>query len=458
MKNILKKILLFALVFSLFAMLASCKLNLNFGNAGNGETDEDDDEKEPENENENDKDKDGEEGDEGGNEPDDNDNEGGSTAQTPKYPVVKVFLTDGTPMGSSIVVLKDASGNTVAMSSLSSGIAEFKDVALGDYKVELKITKDGDKYYYDEALAVLSADKSELTITVYSKLGSSQVDIYGPAFGEEAGGKAYQVSAGSYAISPKAGMTYYIFTPKKSGNYAISLVGSASATVGNFGLPNYVLETDISESDGKSFTVEISPLQGDLSEYTPVVIGINAEIKSDCVLEIKHIGDVADKPEYMPWSEILAKMPLTQFVVDEGKDFVALDIRNPNLKVVLDANGYYHLNTVDGPLVVVKVTVATDYIASFEEICQTSNFGWYHFENGKFIKKELFNSLIESYAAICDKTHGVCPLTEELAYAIRMNGEYHDWWDFSTENHIFGDDANKVAPAVAWLFACGIIE
>lgn len=453
LKEAIKLIVILVLTLSFSFLLVSCKLNLNLGSGnkdeGNGEEEE---EKKEEDDSEN----------EGGEENEGNENpeNPGSTPTAPKYHTVKVQLSDGTSMSGVFVYIYDSTGNQVAVDMLSKTktVAEFKNLALGNYTVELKFTKDGDKYSYDESKCVLTEEDYELTVTVYSKLGAANYDIYGPGLGD-AGGRAYEIGVGSYTFASKNGITYFVFIPNKSGTYGVSLSATNGAVVGLYGGPGYVLENDISESeDGKTFSVEISPLQGDLSVYTPYVIGVTADNKAECVLEIDLLGDVSDNPSFKPWLDITAKMPLSNYTVDEGKSFVELDITNPSLTVVADSQGYYHLGSVDGPLVVVKVASESKYIASFKDICDTSTFGWYHFEGETFVKKECFNSLILSYAAICDTTYGVCPLTEELAYAIQKNGEYHNWWNFESSSHIFGDDATTVVPELAWLFACGIIE
>lgn len=460
-KRLFILVLSLALSISLVFCLASCDLsNLLKPGAGEGEGDGGGDD-----EGDNGGDEGGEEGsdpgDEGngdGGKDDGGEPSGDPDAETPSYPAVTVVKADGTPMSSVIVKLFNPDGTRAGLAATSvDGIAKFDTLSLGNYTVTLDFMTGSGGEYYDESSCVITEENASITIVIFEKLVSKDYTLYGPAFDEKSG-KAYSVGSGSYAVKISAGITYFVFTPTKSGTYRISCESNADIYVGNYGIPYYVMDHDISESEGNGFIIEVSPLQGDNSEYTPTVIGLTADDVSDCVLTVERIGDISDNPIFKPWSEITAKMPLTQFTVEEGKTFTSLDLSDPDLKVVLDSDGYYHLGTLDGPLVVVKVAAETKYIASFLTITETSVFGWYDFdENKQFIKKESFNLLIESYAAICDEDLGVCLLTEELAYAIQMNGNYHEWFDFDG-NHIFGDDTAFILEENAWLFACGIIE
>jgi hypothetical protein len=47
------------------------------------------------------------------------------------------------------------------------------------------------------------------------------------------------------------------------------------------------------------------------------------------------------------------------------------------------------------------------------------NFGGFIYDGETIVGRNRYNSMIGTYSAICDPTEGVCPLTEELAEAIK---------------------------------------
>ena len=160
----------------------------------------------------------------------------------------------------------------------------------------------------------------------------------------------------------------------------------------------------------------------------------------------------------IPWIDCEpTKAPVAIDLAGEGEVAVLtdLDITNPNLTVVLGADGFYHLGTADGAIVYLRIGTASAYLDSFYDICSVSRFGAYFYnEDGSFDRKESYNLLIEAYYACADAETGLYPLTEDLAYVIQVMGEYYGWWTAS--DSIFG--TTPFVPSVAWLFACVTVE
>lgn len=395
--------------------------------------------------------------------PEDNENEKEDPElPDPVYHSVTVVGNGDAPLKNLMVKIFDPNGNRVGMNFTdANGKAVFDKIPIGNYTFEISSTDNKISYYYDAELCVLTPDSVGATVKVYSKLTTKNEMVYGPGIESENGAKAFSALAGTYAIRLSVGMNYVVFQPETSGIFAVTAESEKSVNCANYGIPFYVQENSVTDADkllDNGFNVEVSPLQGDNSVYTPYVIGIYAEEVCDAILSIVRVGNISDNPIYKPWTDITAKHPLSPYSVEAGKSFTYLDITDPTLNVVLGSDGYYHVGDANGPIVVVKITEASEYIDSFVAICETSTMGWYDFEDGEFVKKERFNDLILAYAEICDKKFGVCPLTEELAYAIKMNGEYHNWWNFAKPENIFHEDAPFIVKENAWLFACGIIR
>ena len=95
------------------------------------------------------------------------------------------------------------------------------------------------------------------------------------------------------------------------------------------------------------------------------------------------------------------------------------------------------------------------FIAGFVDENHGQNFGGFVYDDeGNFVGKYSYNSMIESYLQYCD--HGVYPLTEELAEAVKLHGQNAGWWNPTSGNYLF---SNVLAVLEnAWLFACCTAE
>ena len=351
--------------------------------------------------------------------------------------VVSIYSADGTLAGRNVT---DKNGSVV-----------FSELLAADYTVTVESTSPKTTYYYDSSAACLSAEKNTVTVTVYTTLENPEEGIYGNI---PDGTLAYYLVPGSYHARVEEGMTYFVIELSRKGIYSVSCSSEADVTIGNYGNPYYVMENDISTDNetGKSFTIKC---EGDRVLF---VAGISSESTADVILSTKYISELPNDPLYAPWTFIQAENLPAATVLPDNTYLSALDITDENLSVVLAEDGYYHLGTSEGPVVYVRVNTASDYLDAFTAICDKTNFGWYKYDGETFVAKECFNELILAYGEVSDTNLGVCPLTEELAYAIRSFGEYNKWWDFSSDRHIFGTDAFKVVKENAWLFAAGTVH
>ena len=128
-----------------------------------------------------------------------------------------------------------------------------------------------------------------------------------------------------------------------------------------------------------------------------------------------------------------------------------------------EADGFYHLDSVDGPLVLVRLAEDCDYIACFQTILDRSGVTKYFYdEDGKFVKKESYSECLLEYIECVDEVEGVYPLTEDLKYIIQQRGEYVGWWDIESSGYLFKDmNGNKdsdINADIAWLLMSCYIE
>ncbi len=373
---------------------------------------------------------------------------------------VKLVDYAGSPISDVVVhVLKN--GQQVKMNVTGpTGVAKFS-LEAGDYTVAFESADEDKTFAYDEAKCVLSANNPEITVTLYNGLKESGSIMF-TVNDVDTEFKTYALDAGeSFVNISEGGTSYFIFTPTKQGLYKISS-SDHSVKVGYHGAPTFPQLNniaDMNEDLSFYFNVKDSHIGTSGTGTSQYIISAEniGETAISCIIKVEREGDYIKDVTDEPWTDVMPTNKLEKYVPEAPLSenmLTNLDITNAGLTVVFNENdGYYHLGSADGPLVLVRISSESDYIASFTEICETDRLAAYFYdENEKFVKKESFNKLIAKYAEICDEVTGVCPLDKDLEYMIKTVGEYKGWWNYEAGTQIF---ANIVVPIQnAWLFAC----
>ena len=367
---------------------------------------------------------------------------------------VKVLDGQGKPMTTGVIVkfLKD--GQQVAMQPVNGEGIAVKELAKGDYTVELVFTNNDQKGYYDTSLAVLSAEKTTLELSLIRSLGDVAYDLV--VDGEEF--TAYNVDAGSTYLPVTANVrNYFIFSPTESGIYAIT-VDNHDVQVGYYGSPFFVQELSALDVVDNVVTLSVS----DSSLGGSYVIGLDG-VASDvnAVLIIDRTGDPAETISDKPWTEYKTTHTLTPYTLNlGGKTLKYIDIKGKTEDAKIeynDADGFYHFGTKDGPVVLMHLGKKAPYV-SLQTVIEGDGLGGgspireYFFDgNGtsveNFVKKEDYTDILRSYFANMDQNAGVYPLTKDLEYIIK-NG-CHGWWEKDDPDYIFTD----CNPEIGWMFA-----
>lgn len=368
----------------------------------------------------------------------------------------KVTLTDpaGAPYTKDIVVKFMQNGQQAAMQTVdANGVAE-KTMPRGDYTVELQFMNADITYLYNTDDLQLTADKTELTIQLSQKLGEQTQEL--------SVGTAYMVGAGCTTITLGAeGRSYYIFTPQEEGKYEVSLIGS-NAAIGNYGgSVHYVWETSASEVVDNKFSVNVkkSQLGGAV-----IIIGVEAGT-GEAVLSVQNIGAPDWTVEDEPWIHYQATCPINPYTLPAGAQVNKFDIKatTDTYQLVLnEADGYYHLNAADGPLVLVQLgntSAETEYLPPFETILEKQGIRRYFFDaEGNFEKKEEYSDCLLKYIENVDEASGLYPLNADLKYIIEQQGIQAGWFDPNSNGYLFVDqDYNKIVginDEISWLFMC----
>lgn len=376
----------------------------------------------------------------------------------------KVKIVDGTgnPYTSGVIVRFMKGSEQVAMQKIDENGVATKDLEKGDYTVELMFTDNAEKYYYEQEDLKLTAEKTELEIVLYYTADAETQTL--TAQGKEY--EAHKVAVGSTYVNLTAGeRNYFLFTPTEAGTYQFSTEGEG-LQIGYYGAPHFVQEHNAAEDlKDNTFTLSIKAgmIGAEGSGTTVLVVGIDSESATECVLNIERTGDPAWSVEDEPWTEYVCKNEIKPFTLDikDGQKLTYVDIRgkSADYKVVFnEKDGYYHLNDENGPVIYINLgkdapNVSLEVVIKGDGTAGGAPIRHYFFdEDGEFIKREDYTNILSTYFENMDKEYKVYPLNEDLVYIIE--NACSGWWTSDDPNYIF-EGCN---PELGWLFACCYIE
>ncbi len=390
---------------------------------------------------------------------------------------VKVLTPQGEPFVNGVaVIFKPASGNQVMQTMDANGVA-VKELDRGDYTVELVFTDKKAVYDYTGADVTLTANKTDLTIQVYNGIRENkftQLNVKLDDSNDTHNREAYDVVEGMTRVKLIPGeRNFFIFTPEKGGQYEIKVENNVEK-VGYYGTPNYVFHIS-APYESKGDHAFISAVKdsdiGNLetSGTAQLVYGIDAGEATSTVLTITRVGDPIPG---LPYEGYPTTTVLTKYEHPEGAQIKNFIVDNPNASYNLvynEEDGYYHLDSKDGPLVLMRVGKGADgdscpYMSSLETIVSyEALIQIIYDENGEALKGINFTQCIRNHAAYADENTGLFPLTKELEYILKTVGEIKGWWNpvpFTTgeDNYLFlysnGTKNLEISKEFAWLFNC----
>lgn len=368
----------------------------------------------------------------------------------------RVVLTDalGNTYSDGIIVKFLQAGQEIAMQVVGEDGTAVKKLPAGEYTVELVYTDSEAAYSYDTTAVTVTADAPELTILMSQIAALESETLY-------VGSQEYEacrIGLGCTNVALTEGeRTYFLFTPDQAGNYEFGVEGNVAA-IGYYGAPHFV--QSVSAVDVVDNKVQVSVSTGNLGGT--LVIGLDSDAAASCVLTVERIGDAVKTLADEPWHTYQTTVELSPYTLPAGAKLQNFDLTAAsdayNL-VLNEADGFYHLDTADGPLVLVRLAGELDYMASFKTILdRTGVVKYFYDENDNFVRKENYTDCLLEYIPNADEEAGVYPLTEDLKYIIQQGGDHSGWWEFDGPGYIFLDEGgNKIAninTEIAWLFMC----
>ena len=373
---------------------------------------------------------------------------------------VKVVDGAGNPYTSGIIVQFMHNGEKAALQTINESGVASKVMAKGEYTVELMFTGDASEYYYDNSALVLTAEQPALEIVLSRNVTAEAQSLF--VDGNDC--DAYYVTDGSTHVTLAEGQrTYFLFAPRVAGTYEFA-VSDATAQLGYYGAPHFVQTVNAADvADGKfTMSIKADMIGSGNTGTTVLVLGIDAGEAKDCILSILRIGepewDVSDEP----WTIYQPTVDVKPYTLPAGATLLGFDLfaKTDAYQLVLnEEDGFYHLNSANGPLVLMYLGENVQYLDCFKTILDHTGVNRYFFdESGAFIKKENYVECLLTYISCMDADKGVYPLTEDLKYILQMEGEDSGWFDPDAGLYLFRDNnGNHIAGInneISWLFMC----
>ena len=381
---------------------------------------------------------------------------------------VKVVDAFGNPVTSGVIVRYMQNGQQVSMQVVNEEGIVTKDLADGEYTVELQFTDKNAAYYYDQTDLKLASASDSLEITLYHALSGEPQTVfaYSPASDGNKDYEVYSVTVGGTYVELAPGeRNYFLFTPTEGGMYEFS-VQNSQATIGYYGGTHLVQQFSIVEPVDNVITESIkdSMIGTNGTGTTVMVLGLDAAAEdTSAILTIQRIGEPEWTVEDEPWHVYKATHTLTPYVHD-GSALGEFDLRaaTDTYNLVLGDDGYYHMDSEDGPLVLVRLgenSGGSKYLDAFQVITDHSGVTKYFYdEEGNFVKRESYTECLMEYYGYMDEETGLYPLTEDLKYIIQQRGDHYGWFDVESPGYIFldenGNPIRDLNHEISWLFYC----
>lgn len=232
--------------------------------------------------------------------------------------------------------------------------------------------------------------------------------------------------------------TLYTFVPAEVGEYKVT-INDQSALLGYYG-SNEWYPFDYTES--KTFELTLNAEEAN----APKLIGVSNALNASITIE--KIGDVQEEEE-VEWTIYENEATLDEFTFEGNADelsFVNIEDATED-KAVLGDDGYYHLNSANGPILYVDLDDNT-----YMDLVAAMGYGQLKdiiYDNGEVESKVDYNDAFAEYLAVADADTGLYPLTEDLISIYKNVGRTQGWyvdggWVGSTPD--------------AWMFACYYVE
>lgn len=374
------------------------------------------------------------------------------TEPAPTTKTYTVSVTDyyGEPIKSAVVSIF-ADGAMVTMQPVNDSGVVAVELPITTYTVSLSFTDGVTRHY---TAGSLTPENSNLTVKVAQDVSSRTENLYDEP--------THFVDIGGTYVTLQADVdNYFFFEPTGEGVFKFT-TSDPAAVISYWGSnPHFIWDqTTNTDYADNAFTIEV---RAD-NLGANYIIGVTGA--SEAIIEITLIGGPSFDPERdAVWEEYVPKVAAKSFRLPSGTRLTQVDLTATadQYNLVLDDQGIYHVGSETGPVVYIKLGQGAPYVSMYDMLGM-SGFGGTRFGkkfydgDGNFLRKESYNEAMLAFTGAIDPNTGVYPLTEDLAYMMKMGGEGKGWWNPDDGNFLFKDADGNVDTSVnleiAWLFAC----
>ena len=371
--------------------------------------------------------------------------------QTVTY-TVNVIGSDGNPRrGATVCVTKDGE-QVYSMQTDADGVANM-ELASDTYTVSIA-NLFGEKY--DTTGCELTPESTSLTIHLCGlPSAGEEIYAYSASADDYVAYNARRIVEGrTYVTLSADDMTYYLFVSSRGGTFKLSVDADLPVSIGYYGSTSFVLTESTVPEENNAICVDV---YDDMVFNYAFVIGIKAEDASvcECELVIEYVSERETTADDLPWLDLMPEGTLAQYSMGAGeiKNF-AVDGAEIAL-VYSESDGYYHVGSTDGPVVLVNLGNNSLYMDALTTVCDNTRLGVYVYdEQGNLVSKDSYNELIYAYNNV--SSGGYYPLDDTLMNMLKVVGDYMGWYDPSSPMYLF--EGVALEPANAYLFACVYLQ
>lgn len=250
-----------------------------------------------------------------------------------------------------------------------------------------------------------------------------------------------ELIVGENTLTPSADAitTIYEFSPDQDGIY---LFETAEGNLLGYwgGNKFFVFDGTENKTNSLKHTVE--------AVGQTIMVGVQAS-GENCTIKVTRVGDRPKTADDFEWNNVEATgKPVSGDKLEGEWNWVNVkdDVKDV---AVLGKDGYYHLNSADGPILYLELT-SKRFNIDLVEMCSKGQLR-YTIQTGeetweKVQYKTMFNTYLEA--------GNVVALTEELVEMLQKVGAVKGWYDTNAQ-FLFNQEVDADE---AWMFACKYIE
>lgn len=401
---------------------------------------------------------------------------------------VTVLDGEGNPATGGVYVTWQSAGTVMTAAVGSDGTATAQLPANG-YTVVLTLTGNYAGWRYDTAGAVATAADPAITVQIAEPISDSAEQT------EYSGGSSPLVtrdvtlgatyvtlnsSQSNYAVVDGKAYCFFRFLIAEEGRYGFTTTNGAP--ISNWGTNTYFIQNRSTEAErlANEFMLEAKAdnFAGE-GHVLELIFAVEVTDAHSCtILQVKYLGEAEYTYLDAPFVEFQGtETPAVEFVDGEavaieenifklktqGKTLTYVDMLTD--VAIKGEDGYYHLNTEDGPILYVNLGVDAPYISMGTMVGAIGEYGTgfkkiFFNEDGTpavnadgTYRKEDYTAAMVAYALHMDPTTGVYPLTDDLIYMIQNGGEAKEWYTPESDTYLFKDSGLTVNPELIWMFA-----